>query len=183
MTTAAQVIQGVREWLKTAATLTDDQVFPADAVGGREIPPFLTVKITASDIGVGEDEDVAALDGDGNPTLTARGCRLASVSVQAFGGTTALGWLAAARLSLRLPAMQAQLNGDGIVIVPVGAPRDLSRLVDTAIESRAVWDLQVRYGVTSAAEEQVAAETVQLTTTFENDADPLTAVTTIDLTP
>lgn len=183
MTTAAGVLQGVREWLKTAATLTNAQVIVADDIGPRPPLPYLTVKITTIDIGVGEDEDVAALDGDGNPTLTARGCRLASVSVQAFGGTTALGWLAAARLALRLPAMQAQLNGDGIVIVPTGAPRDLSRLIDTAIEARAVWDLQVRYGVTSAAEEQVAAETVQLTTTFENDADPLTAVTTIDLTP
>lgn len=59
-----QVLQSCRDWLKAAATsagLTDAQVIPADDDGPRPPLPFLTVKLTASDIEVGEDEPVVAL--------------------------------------------------------------------------------------------------------------------------
>ena len=59
--TPEYVIQGCREWLKLAAAstpLSDAQVIPADDKGPRPPLPYLTVKLTAADVPVGEDEPV-----------------------------------------------------------------------------------------------------------------------------
>lgn len=59
-----QVLQGVRTWLKSngsAAGLTDAQVWVDSSKGTRPALPYLTVKMTASDIPVGEDEVVSRI--------------------------------------------------------------------------------------------------------------------------
>lgn len=59
-----QVLQGVRTWLKangSAAGLTDAQVWVDSSKGPRPALPYLTVKMTASDIPVGEDEVVSRI--------------------------------------------------------------------------------------------------------------------------
>lgn len=60
-TTATEelILQGARAWLKATGSrggLTDAQVIPADDKGPRPSMPYLTLKLTASDIQVGEDE-------------------------------------------------------------------------------------------------------------------------------
>lgn len=64
MTTAENILQACREWLKASAKaggLTDSQVIPADDDGPRPPLPYLTVKLTTIDVSVGVDEDLPAL--------------------------------------------------------------------------------------------------------------------------
>lgn len=184
MTIRGDILQAVRGWLKAASSLTDAQVIPADDKGPRPALPYLTVKVTVADLQVGEDEARYALDEDDVPTVTVYGTRRGTVSVQGFGSASEE-WLATARLGLRLPTVQAVLNAAGLTIVPTGAPRDIAGLLDTGIESRVVWDLEVLYGVSSAAEQETAAAIATLTTTLErfpDDPDAFTTTTSIDLT-
>jgi hypothetical protein len=60
-TTREHILQTAREWIKSAAGLTDDQVIPADDKGPRPELPYVTVKVTAHDIQIGEDEDLHAI--------------------------------------------------------------------------------------------------------------------------
>lgn len=62
--TAETVLQGLRAWLKlagAAAGLDDEQVIPADDRGPRSGLPYLTLKLLAADVPVGEDEPVVWL--------------------------------------------------------------------------------------------------------------------------
>lgn len=182
MAVREDILQGVRSWLMLAATLTDDQVIVANDGGPRPELPYLTVLVLVADIQVGEDEVIRGLSG-ATPTVKVRGTRRATVSVQAFGAA-AEEWLVLARLGLRLPTVQADLLSSGLSIEPQGAPRDISRVLDTGIESRFTWDLDVLYGVESDTETETAAGTVAMTTIFEDvspDPDPLTVTTTISL--
>lgn len=81
--TPEYVIQACREWLKLAGAttaLTDAQVIPADDKGPRPPLPYLTVKLTASDVAVGEDEPVTWL-GDQLTVATAAAGTVYTVTV------------------------------------------------------------------------------------------------------
>lgn len=181
MTIRGDILQAARGWLKSAASLTDEQVIPADDTGTKRVAPFLLVKVVAADIQVGEDEARYGLDDDDVPTVTVHGTRRGTLSVQGFGAASEE-WLVAARLALRLPATQAVLNAAGLTIVPMGAPRDISALLDTGIASRFAWDLEILYGVTSAAAAETAAAVAIITSVMDGNPSDLTTVTTIDLT-
>lgn len=175
MTIRASILQGVRGWLKMAATLTDAQVIPADDVGPRPPLPYLTVRVIAPDLPVGEDEVVWALDEDDLPTATVHGTRRATISVQGFGAGVEE-WLSVARLALSSDAGIAQLNAAGINLIPSGSPRDISRLLETAIEYRVIWDLEAIFNLSSAPESLVAALTAETTIIVQSDGDPFTVI-------
>lgn len=181
MTIRGDILQAVRGWLKNAASLTDNQVIPADDTGTKRVASFLLVKVTTADIQVGEDETRYGLDDDDVPTVTVHGTRRGTVSIQGFGATSEE-WLATARLALRLPTVQAVLNAAGLTIVPMGAPRDISAMLDTGIAARFAWDLEVLYGVSSAAEQETEAAIATLTSVMDGNPSDMTTVTTIDLT-
>lgn len=180
MTIRGDILQAVRGWLKDAASLTDAQVIPADDRGPRPALPYLTVKVTTADLQVGEDEARYGLDG-AVPTVTVHGTRRGTVSIQGFGAASEE-WLATARLALRLPTTQVVLNAAGLTIVPMGAPRDISAMLDTGIAARFAWDLEVLYGVSSAAEQETEAAIATLTSVMDGNPSDMTTVTTIDLT-
>lgn len=179
MTIRESILQGVRTWLKAAATLTDAQVIPADDVGPRPAMPYLTVKVLSADLQVGEDDPWPHLV-LGVPKLTVRGNRSGSVSVQSFGAA-AEEWLATARLSLRLPAIQEVLRAAGLTIVPDGAARDITAVRDTRAEPRFVWDLAIQYVVTSAAATETEATSVVLTEIIDSAPSDLTQTRTLPL--
>lgn len=181
MTIRGDILQAVRGWLKNAASLTDAQVIPADDRGPRPPLPYLTVKVLVADLQVGEDETRYGLDDDDDPTVTVHGTRRGTLSIQGFGAASEE-WLVTARLALRLPATQAVLNAAGLTIVPMGAPRDISALLDTGIASRVVWDLEILYGVASAASQETVAAIATVTSVMDGNPSDLTTVTTIDLT-
>lgn len=180
MAVREDILQGIRTWLKTSESLTDAQVIPADDDGPRPALPYLTVKVLTADAEIGRDEDVRSTDGSGDPTLVVRGERRATVSVQAFG-TTAEGWLSTALLKRRLPSIQEVLLGVGLTIEPMGPIRDLSRLVDTAIEPRFGVDLEVTYLLTSDTVAETEALSVVGTYTFDGEPSDLTVSSTVSL--
>jgi hypothetical protein len=179
MSIRGDILQAVRGWLKAASSLTDAQVIPADDIGPRPALPYLTVKVVVADLPVGEDETRYALNGDDDPTVTVHGTRRGTVSVQGYGAA-AEEWLVTARLALRLPTIQATLNTAGLTVVPIGAPRDVAVVLDTSFEARVVWDLEVLYDVSSAAEEEIAAAIATVTSVLSPGA--LTTTSTLDLT-
>lgn len=184
MTIRGDILQAVRGWLQASSSLTDAQVIPADDRGPRPALPYVTVKVTTADVQVGEDEARYGLDDDDVPTVTVHGTRRGTVSIQGFGAASEE-WLATARLALRLPTVQAVLNAAGLTVVPMGAPRDISAMLDTGIAARFAWDLEVLYGVSSDPEQETEAAIATLTTTLErfpDDPDAFTTTTSIDLT-
>lgn len=165
------ILQAVREWLKTAATLTDSQVRVSEDRAVKPSSDFLTVKVTSPGIRVGHDEKVNAESG-GTPTVAITGERRASVSIQGFGADT-FGWLETAELSLSLESIQNAIQADGVTIVSSGSVSDVSDLVDTAFESRYLLEVEVRYRITGDTVNQTEATNLSIDTTFEKfEGDP-----------
>jgi len=125
-TTAERVLQAVRAWAKLAAArtpLTDAQVIPSDAPGPRPAKPYLTIKITAPDLPVGEDEDlsylgdlvtVAEADEGTEYSLTVRGEEVSYTSQAGEGAEEVAAALAAALCELEL--VYAVATGDEVQV-------------------------------------------------------------------
>lgn len=125
-TTAERVLQALRGWLKLAAArtpLTDAQVIPSDAPGPRPAKPYLTVKITSPDLGVGSDEDLAYLgdlvtvapaDEGTVYAITVRGEEVSYTAQAGDGAEEVAAALAAALCELEL--VYALATGDTIQI-------------------------------------------------------------------
>lgn len=180
MAVREDILQGVRTWLKSSESLTDAQVIPADDDGPRPPLPYVTVKVLMADEEIGEDELIEGLDGDSLPEVKVRGERRATVSVQGFG-TAAQEWLSSALLKRRLPSIQNVLIGVGLTLNPLSSLRDISRLLDTAIEARVALDLDVTYRLESDTESETEALSVVSTLTFDGEPSDLTTSTTVSL--
>lgn len=181
MAVREDIIQGVRTWLKSSESLTNAQVIVADTAMQRPPLPYLTVKVISPDGVIGRDELVEGLDGDSLPTSTVRGERRATVSLQGFGAA-AEDWLESAMLRRRLPTIQNVLIGVGLTIEPMGAIRDLSRLVDTSIEPRFSLDLEVTYRIESDPASETEALTIEGTYVLGGSPSDLTVTSTVSLT-
>lgn len=186
MTTRETILQTVRAWFKTALSLTDAQIIPADDKGPRPPLPYLTVKVTTADIAVGFDEQVRELNPATDvPTVRGRGHRSGTVSVQGYGSITS-GWLEVATLRLQRDTIQRLLCDAGITVIPPGGGvSDLSALVDTEIEPRYLREFEIGYSVIDTdAEDLIEAARVEYDVTLEdqeNDPDPLNITIGIDI--
>ncbi len=168
-------------WLKVAGhatPLTDQQVIKWNPSAPRPALPYLLVRISLSDLVVGHDEPVLSDGGADVAHIHVRGERRGTASVQAFG-ETAVGWLERAELLRHDPevirtTLSDPETGLGITLANLGGLQDLTGILDTSAESRALREYTVLYGVTSSDEPQdhPEAATVQVDATLESDAPP-----------
>lgn len=176
--TREAVENAARLWLVAAGAAggvpnASRAVIFADQDGPRPPLPYVTLRIETFDLPVGEDED--RVDDSDPPTWRGRGNRRGSISVNAFGAGAA-DWLERAHLFLRAPSVKAQLTAAGIGVRPLGAPNNLSRLLDDKSQTRFQRDFAIDYvaEVSEAeAEGVVELEQVVHTDTFEGGATDL----------
>ena len=104
-----------------------------------------------------------------------RGQRRAVASIQAFGGE-ASNCLQRAMLGLGLPSVQAVLSSYRFWVTPKTGVRNMSRLLDTGNEQRALLEVDCQYVILSDLEAALSAALVAGDFTFRRssaDADPL----------
>lgn len=177
MTIRDDILQAVRQWFVLTLALADgpNQIIAADKKGPRPPIPYLTVKITTADIAVGVDESIEGQSG-GAPTVTPRGQRMGSVSVQGFGSLTSE-WLQDATLGLRRQDVQLLLSTAGLTVTTLGSGSlDLSAFLDTAFEHRYLKEYQIGYAVVGTEEILTELTTVETGLTLisePNDPNPL----------
>lgn len=182
MSVHESLVQAARQWLKSAATLTDAQVIPGDEKGPRPAPPYLTVTVIALDIVVGEDEYAEAIDGAGLPVRKVRGLRAGALSVQGFGDAT--DWLTTATLKLKNAAIKAALDAAGFTITARAGMTNLSALRDTAIEARHVREFDVSYMLNEVVDAPIEMQSASFAVTIRQyPGDPAPIVKTIVVSP
>ncbi len=180
MSDREDILQGAREWLKTATGLDDEKVIPANDKGPRPALPYMTVKVTTHGLETGTDETSDFLIA-GDPFRSARGTRRGSISVQAFG-LGSEGFLEEAHIELRLPPIDAQLQAAGLTIFAITAVTDLAEQIDTEQEARYSQDFQVDYLTGSKPAATNPFSTAELDMTLEvseSDPDPLISTITV----
>lgn len=179
MTIREDILEAVRQWFITSVPLADgpNQIVPADGLrpNTRPTPPYLTVKVTTADVSLGVDELLESTSG-GAPSVTPRGQRSGTVSVQGFGSATSE-WLQDATLALRSQAVRTILDAAGLTVTTLGASvTDLSLFLDTGFEPRFLKEFQIGYAVRGTEEVLVELTNVETGLTLEsepNDPDPL----------
>lgn len=161
-----------------ATPLTDQQVIKWHPSAPRPALPYLQVRVSLSDLVIGHDEQVLSDGGAAVVHIHVRGQRQATASVQAFG-ETAVGWLERAELLRHDPdiietTLSDPATGLGITLANIGGLQDLTGILDTSAEPRALREYRVLYGVTSSDEPQdhVEAATVEVSGTLESDSPP-----------
>lgn len=159
------VLQKVRAAIMAALTLTDDQVIPADDRGPRPGLPYLTVKILAAPR-TGEVEFIRGVDGADDPIEWGEAGHIAEVSVQGFG-EGAVDWLETLPLRVHRETVIAAAAPVSIRALP-GGVQDLSTVLDTGFEPRAVLTLSASYYAMDDPDTLIEAATVGL----ESPSDP-----------
>lgn len=140
--------------LAAAVVAADEDVF-AEASGAT-----LTVSPIVGALSVSET-DANLSTGTTVPVELVVGTARASVSVQGYGDGS-LAYLEKARRRLRSESVIAQNDEDGVTIRATGGVSNLSALVDTAIESRHLLEVEVDYGFAESGETFVALGTVSV---------------------
>lgn len=171
-TTKKALLQAVRTWLKTELSITGDQVIPADAKGARPPKPYLTVRVSLSDVQVGGDEVLEGLDGDENVVLRTQGIRRATISVRGFGDPTGE-WLETAVIRLPLPQAQALLNSLGLSFFSIGGLQDLSEVLGTGFEEQYLREFEAYYRYDS--ENQTEADLEEVSVDIDLSSEPVNA--------
>jgi len=199
VSTRDEILQAVRAWFVAAipeivASSTDatapHQIIKHDAKGPRPGLPYLTVKVSTADEGVGVDEVRHADVGGGSPPeiseWRARGERAGVIDIQghdAQGATVAAGWLECAVTRLTRPDIEAIIDAAGLTIVNRGTVLDVSALLDEEIERRHLRTIEVRYGVRDSGPGLPELLTTETSMTFERyDDHPDPLVVDIDVT-
>lgn len=169
--TSETVLQALRSWLKltgTAAGLDDEQVIPADDQGLRSGLPYLTVKLIASDVPVGEDEPVVWLAdrltvGVGGAG-TVYGCTVNGTAVsytRLLGDTTStVAEALAALINAALELVHAEAEGAQVWVAALSG--DLAITLPTATLTLAAADLPVQ-GVVGQRQATVSVQSFGLT--------------------
>lgn len=157
------VEDAIRTWVKNASGLSDAHVLWAEQTGAR--PPsgdFMTIRL-GDIVPLGAVDELLELTDLDRPAgqeieLRAMGVREFHVSVQAFSAATVRGNTARAQLArvqnaLRLPSFRDALDEVGLSPFDAGTVRNVTELVGTKFEGRAVLD--VRFYVADTVSEFV----------------------------
>jgi len=177
-TTKKALLQAVRTWLVTELSLTGDQVIPADAKGARPPKPYLTVRVSLSDVLVGSDEVFEGLDEDENVVLRTQGIRRATISVRGFGDPTGE-WLENAVLQIPLPRAQAKLKQLGLSFFSIGGLQDLSDVLGTGFEEQYLREFEAYYSYDSATQTEADLENVEID--IDLQSSPVNPVFPVDV--
>jgi hypothetical protein len=169
-----KAIEGaILAWVKAASGLGDEAVFFAHQTGGK--PPvvdgmFITISLGDA-LALGAVDAVDHSYDDEAPageeiTLTSRGDRELSISLQCFrgklsGNESPRAVLSRVQAALALPSRRDALAAAGVSVFDAGSVRWVPELVETAFEARAL--LEVRcYFVESASEKTTFIEAVEV---------------------
>jgi hypothetical protein len=147
-----------------------DQNAPAPAIparGGR----YGTIRLTGP---FGQGAELASATNLSNPAgqeieQTVSEQQEWSLSVQVYGAN-ARAQLAGAKLKLQLPAALEALRAAGVAVVDVGDTQDVSALVGSQIETRALMDVRIRT-VDSATERTGYIDRVGISSPFTGKFD------------
>lgn len=182
MSIRTDLLTAARDVFVAVVPAAAGKVVRAGAKGPRPAMPYVTLRITT----VGGDTHGPAerLDGlNGSvPTATMRERREAVLSMQGFG-LGAYDWLDALQIGLDSPGSLAAQKAAGITALLQSGVQDLSRLLDTAEETRSSLELRIRYQYSSTAADQVALERTEVTvelTRYDGDGDTLDADFALD---
>lgn len=173
MSDREDILQGIRAAIIAAFTLTDSQVIAWASDGVRPELPYMTVKVANHDTpsGVVADWTVHG-DNGGTPTKGARGPRTSLVELNAYG-LTAIEWLEDFPDHVHANVLvQAALESAGIVVTGYGQPVDVSALLDTDTEVRALRTLTVSYERVGEAFDRTELLTVEVDETFNSPTGP-----------
>lgn len=171
MTLHETLMQGVRSWLKFAASLTDEQVLANDYAGARPALPYLEVRVDRPDETVGTDEALTDTDpATGQARVRVRGQRRAVVTVRGFGDET-MEWLALAAASLFNPIALAYLDELGLSLRTLGPSVKTSPRVDTRREAQITRDFELSYAIETDPQDVPELERVEADVVLEHDED------------
>lgn len=176
------IVQGVREWMKTVLSLTDEDVIVAEDPGKGPKPalPFATVRVSALGLPVSGDEIVDSFDGGGVAQTQAKGNRQATVAVDCYG-TGADDWPECLRLALMRDV--SDLTAAGISVYSVTSPLNVNALIDTGYERRTQTEFAVYYRAIETPSTILEAETLTVDTTLTDSApSDFSTSLTVDLT-
>jgi len=175
MTTREDIIQGVRSWIKASSDLTplsDAQVIKSEQDGPRPQIPYLTVGLTTFDIVVGSDDIRSGLDGSGIPTVSVRGQRRATATVQAFGDL-ATEWLTEAKSSIWKESAKAILKDAGLSVSILGSGQsNIAAVIADQTELRSTQDFDIAYTYNSNESTSVQLDVFDLGLTLESESPP-----------
>ncbi len=163
--------------LAAAIVAADPDVF-ASVDGAALVVSPLSGALTVS-----EADPNLTLDSETVAVELEHGTARAVVSINGYGAT-AEGWLSTAQRSLRLDAIQARNDADGVTIRADGALTDVAAMLDTSVEPRWLLEAEVTYAYASSGEALVALGTLSIAYTGEiypSSPDPLTDTLTVEV--
>lgn len=178
------IVQGVREWMKTVLSLTDEDVIVAEDPGKGPKPalPFATVQVTALGLPVSGDDVRYSFDGGGAAQRQTYGNREATVAIDCYG-TGADDWPGMLQLALTAGADFSDLDAAGFSLNALSGPTNVNALIDTGYERRTRLELRAYYRVNTEAVPVTEAETFNYTATYTGSAPAdFTTTTTVDAT-
>ena len=161
--------------VNTVAKYTGVQVIeeePEAPDAPRPNKPYISLKITSPALKQGDDSTRNVTDSDGNLTtqVVRGGQRQMNVQFDAYGNSheEAYNYMALIQSSLELETMQADLRVAGIAVWLNGNVVDMSALLNTGYEGRAM--MEVQFGIAANTIEDVGAiDTAQTSGTITTD--------------
>jgi hypothetical protein len=159
----AAVEDAIRAWVKSASGLNDSNVYFADQKVERPTGPFITIRIDGP-TSLGAVDPLITYYDAGRPAgmeieLRVEGQRSLLVSIQVWQAPTVVGTMspsavdlaATVRTALRLPTIRDALGDAGLSPYNVEPIRNLGRVLGTAFDGRAQFDVEF-YWVENASE-------------------------------
>ena len=182
--TREQLIQGVRECVMLALTLTDSKVIPADDTGPRPALPYITVQV----VGAGEilgRESVLSTSG-ANATSRQRAWRRTRATLRAYGPESDE-YIELFTLRLARDDVYTESVTRGISLEPLGPAVNATLTRDTLREEVTVQDFDLLYQITDeTAAQTTSAELAEVTVALtldrgSDDPSPLSVDVAVDM--
>lgn len=164
--------QALRTWVRKSSRLDDSKIVWAQQDVVRLPVPFITmrlgdlVKLGAADE-VTHDFDATRPAGE-EIEITVNGRRQGAVSIQCFGGNSdsAMKIMLRVEASLSLPSVMELLEAAEVSVYDTGAIQNVTALLETAFEPRAVMDAYF-YCSEAVSERTTYIESVGVTNQIE----------------
>lgn len=161
----------LRSWVRVASGFDDSAVIWDNQNGSRPARPFITLHLEGP-LALGAVDAVTHKYSATRPAgaeieIKAEGPRELTLSIQCYGlspigSDSPRAVLSRVQTKLGLPSVKDALGAAGVSVFDKGRIQDLSEILDTGFEARAL--LEVRcYAVESATETSTYIKTVELT--------------------
>ena len=156
----ATIENALRAWVKTGSGYADSKIIWVDQNGPRPANDFITLRI-GDLVSLGAVDELRVTTNLANPNgseivLEVNGLREFTLSIQAFNTatvstSTSREVLSKVQAALKLPSVRALLNAAGLGPFDMGSVKNISALLQTKFEARAI--LETRFYVNETVSE------------------------------